>query len=109
LRGPDRDICSIQCKIAPFAPISISFASVKCRRKENAVFSSRNNEFANIEKNSATDWQKNPGIEYNGEDELHEVVDEILTSISIETIKTVFVNSMDRLQRLIDGNGNYVS
>jgi hypothetical protein len=30
--------------------------------------------------------------EFNGEDELHEVVDEILTSLSIEMIETVFVD-----------------
>jgi hypothetical protein len=47
--------------------------------------------------------------EYNGEDELYEVVDEILTGPSIEMIETVFVDWMNRLQRLIDGNGDYVS
>jgi hypothetical protein len=30
--------------------------------------------------------------EYNGEDELYEAVDEILTSLSIEMIETVFVD-----------------
>jgi hypothetical protein len=30
--------------------------------------------------------------EYNGEDELHEVMDEILTGFSIEMIETVFVD-----------------
>jgi hypothetical protein len=39
----------------------------------------------------------------------YEVVDEILASLSIEMIETVFVNWMNRLQRLIDGNGDYVS
>jgi hypothetical protein len=33
--------------------------------------------------------------EYNGEDELYEVGDEILTGSSIEMIKTVFVDWMD--------------
>jgi hypothetical protein len=37
------------------------------------------------------------------------VVDEILTGLLIEMIETVFVNWMNRLQRLIDGNGGYVS
>jgi hypothetical protein len=47
--------------------------------------------------------------ECNGYDELYEVVDEILTSLSIEMIEKVFVDWMNRLQRLIDGNGDYVS
>jgi hypothetical protein len=47
--------------------------------------------------------------EYNGEDELYEVVDEILTALSIEIIEAVFVDWMNRLQHLIDGNGDYVS
>jgi hypothetical protein len=47
--------------------------------------------------------------EHNGEDELYEVVDEILTGLSIEMIETVCVDWMNRLQRLIDGNGDYVS
>jgi hypothetical protein len=47
--------------------------------------------------------------EYNGEDESYEVVDEILTGLSIEIIETVFVDWMNRLQRLIDGNSDYVS
>jgi histone-lysine N-methyltransferase SETMAR len=47
--------------------------------------------------------------EYNGEDELYEVVDEIFTSLSIEMIEAVFVDRMNRLRRLIDGNGDYVS
>jgi hypothetical protein len=50
--------------------------------------------------------------EYSGEDELYElyeVVDEILTGLSIKMIETVFVDWMNRLQRLIDGNGDYVS
>jgi hypothetical protein len=46
---------------------------------------------------------------YNREDELHEVVDEILTGISIEMIETVFFDWMNQLQRLIDGNGDCVS
>jgi hypothetical protein len=33
-------------------------------------------------------------------------VGEILTGLSIEMIETVFVDWMNRLQRLIDGNGN---
>jgi hypothetical protein len=36
-------------------------------------------------------------------------VDEILTGLSIEMIETVFVNWMNRLQRLIDGNADYLS
>jgi hypothetical protein len=47
--------------------------------------------------------------EYNGEDELYEVVDEILTGLSIQMIETFFVDWMNRLQRLIDGNGDSVS
>jgi hypothetical protein len=50
--------------------------------------------------------------EYNGEDELcalYELVDEILTYLSIKMIETVFINWMNRLQRLIDGNGHYAS
>jgi hypothetical protein len=47
--------------------------------------------------------------EYNGEDELYEVVDEILTSFLIGMIETVFVDWMNRFQRLINGNGNSVS
>jgi hypothetical protein len=47
--------------------------------------------------------------EYNGEDELYEVVDEILSGLSIEMIETVFVDWMNRLHRLVDGNGDYVS
>jgi hypothetical protein len=47
--------------------------------------------------------------EYNGEDELYEVVDEILRGLSIEMIETVFVDWMNQLQRLIDGNGDHVS
>jgi hypothetical protein len=49
------------------------------------------------------------GKESNGEDELYEVVNEILTGSSIEMIETVFVDWMNRLQRPIDGNGDYVS
>jgi transposase len=44
--------------------------------------------------------------ECNGEDELCDGVDEILTGLSIEMIETVFVDWMNRLQRLIDGNGD---
>jgi hypothetical protein len=44
-----------------------------------------------------------------GKDELYEAVDEILTGLLIEMIETVFVDWMNRLQRLIEGNGNYVS
>jgi hypothetical protein len=44
--------------------------------------------------------------EYNGNDELYEVMDEILIGFSIET---VFVNWMNRLQRLIDRNGDHAS
>jgi hypothetical protein len=47
--------------------------------------------------------------EYNGEDELYEVVNEILTGFSIELTETVFVDWMNRLQRLIDGKGRDVS
>jgi hypothetical protein len=36
-------------------------------------------------------------------------VDKILTGLWIEMIQTVFVDWMNRLQRLIDGNGDYVS
>jgi hypothetical protein len=36
-------------------------------------------------------------------------VDEILTGLSIEMIETVFVDWMNRLQLMIDGNGDYVS
>jgi hypothetical protein len=41
--------------------------------------------------------------------ELYEVVDEILTDLSIEMIETVFVDWMNRFQRAIDGNGDYIS
>jgi hypothetical protein len=47
--------------------------------------------------------------EYNGDNELYEVVDEILTDLSIKMIETVFVDWMNRIQCLIDGNGDYVS
>jgi hypothetical protein len=46
---------------------------------------------------------------YNEEDELSEVGDEILTGLSIEMIEPVFFDWMNRLQRLIDGNGGHVS
>jgi hypothetical protein len=36
-------------------------------------------------------------------------MNEILTGPSIEMVETVFVDWMNRLQRLIDGNGDYVS
>jgi hypothetical protein len=36
-------------------------------------------------------------------------MDEFLTGLSIEMIETVFVDWMNRLQHLIDGNGDYVS
>jgi hypothetical protein len=56
-------------------------------------------------------WLKTPleRREYNGENELYDVVDEILTGLSIEMIETIFVDCMNRLQRLIDGNGNCIS
>jgi hypothetical protein len=44
--------------------------------------------------------------EYNGEDQLYEAVDEILAGFSIEMIETVFVDWMNRLRRLIDGNSD---
>jgi hypothetical protein len=44
--------------------------------------------------------------ESNGEDALYEVVNEILTGLSIEMIETVFVDWMNCLRRLIDGNGD---
>jgi hypothetical protein len=47
--------------------------------------------------------------EYNEEDELYEVMDEILTCLSTEMIETLFIDWMNRLQPLIDGNGDYVS
>jgi hypothetical protein len=47
--------------------------------------------------------------EYNGQDELYKIVNEILTGLSIDMIETVFVDWMNRLQRRIDGNGDYVS
>jgi hypothetical protein len=46
--------------------------------------------------------------EYNGEDELCVVVDEILTGLSIKMIETAFVDWMNRPQRLIDETGDYV-
>jgi hypothetical protein len=48
----------------------------------------------------------------NGEDELYELyelLNGILTDLSIEMIETIFLDWMNRLQRLIDGNGDYVS
>jgi hypothetical protein len=36
-------------------------------------------------------------------------VDGILTGLSIEMIEMVFADWMKRLQRLMDGNANYVS
>jgi hypothetical protein len=47
--------------------------------------------------------------EYNEESEFDEAVDEILIGFSIEMIETVFIDWMNRLQCLIDGNGDYVS
>jgi hypothetical protein len=44
--------------------------------------------------------------EYKGDNELDEIVDEILTDLSIEMIETVLVEWMNRLQRLTDGNGD---
>jgi hypothetical protein len=57
------------------------------------------------------DWVKTQleRREYNGEDELHEAVYEILTYLSIEMIETVFGDWMNRLGHLTDGNGDYVS
>jgi hypothetical protein len=48
-------------------------------------------------------------IEYNREDEFYEVMDEILIGLSIEMIETVFIDWMNQLQRLIDGNGDNIS
>jgi hypothetical protein len=44
-------------------------------------------------------WQKTQleRREHNGEDELYEIMDEILTGFSIEMIETVFVDWMNRL------------
>jgi hypothetical protein len=47
--------------------------------------------------------------EYNGEHELYEAVDQILIGLSIEMIDTVLADWMNRLEPLIDGNGDYVS
>jgi hypothetical protein len=47
--------------------------------------------------------------EYNWEDELYELVDEIVTDLSIKMIETVFVDWMNQLECLIDGHGDYVS
>jgi hypothetical protein len=47
--------------------------------------------------------------DYNGENELYEVMDEIFTGLSIEMIKTIFVDWVNRFQRLIDGNSDYIS
>jgi hypothetical protein len=44
--------------------------------------------------------------EYNRKDELYQVVDEILIGLSIEMIEVAFVDWMNRLQHLIDGNGD---
>jgi hypothetical protein len=57
------------------------------------------------------DWLKTQleRREYKGEDELYKAVDEILTDLSIKMTETVFVDWMNRPQRLIDGNGDYVS
>jgi hypothetical protein len=47
-------------------------------------------------------------IECNAEDELYEVMGEILTGLSIEMIEAVFVDWMNRLQRLIHGKDDYI-
>jgi hypothetical protein len=47
--------------------------------------------------------------EYNGENGLYETVNGILTGLLIEMIETVFINWVNRFQRLIDENGGYVS
>jgi hypothetical protein len=47
--------------------------------------------------------------EYNGKDKIYEVMDEILTGLSIKMIELVFVDWMNRLQCLIDENGDYIS
>jgi hypothetical protein len=47
--------------------------------------------------------------EYNGEDELYEVLDKIVTDLSIGMIAIVFVGWMNRFHRLIDRNSDYVS
>jgi hypothetical protein len=50
--------------------------------------------------------------ECNGEDELYEALYEILISLSIEMIEMiemVFADWINRLQRLIKGNGDYIS
>jgi hypothetical protein len=47
--------------------------------------------------------------EYNGEDEVYEALDKIVTDVSIGMIATVFVDWMNRFQRLIDGDSDYVS
>jgi hypothetical protein len=47
--------------------------------------------------------------ECNRKGELYEVVDETLTGFSIKMIETIFADWMNRLQRLIDGNGDYIS
>jgi hypothetical protein len=48
-------------------------------------------------------------IEYNREVEFYEGVDDILTGLSIEMIETVFVDWMNRFQRLTEGNGDHFS
>jgi hypothetical protein len=57
------------------------------------------------------DWLKTQleRREYNGEDALYEVLDKIVTDLSIEMIAMVFIDWMNRFQRLIDGNSDYVS
>jgi transposase len=47
--------------------------------------------------------------EYNGEDELYDIMDEILTGLSIEMIEMVFADWMNRLQGITDGHGDHVS
>jgi hypothetical protein len=47
--------------------------------------------------------------EYNGEDELYEAMDEILSVLSIEMIETVSVDWMNGLECSIDGTCDYIS
>jgi hypothetical protein len=47
--------------------------------------------------------------EHNEKDELYEIVDKTLTGLSVEMIEPIFVDGMNRLKRLIDGNVDYVS
>jgi hypothetical protein len=56
-------------------------------------------------------WQKkfDHGVETIIGKMNYEVVDQILTGLSIDMIEAVFVDWMNRLQHLINGNGDYVS